>query len=653
MTKRAKQHQLEDLSRNKYSLAIPINWVMRDKDKDYGIDAEVEIFDENDRATGLVYWVQLKATETEDTSAAQKVDLSIDSIKYYKSLEIPVLIVRYSEKEDLFYCKWAHEIDLFYAKKGAKTRRIKFYDDDVWSKDSAVSTVKYLKRIRAVKSGAITLPVPIIMVVKVDAINGIPRGVFMSAYRKALQSYSQIAIYQSDQEKAALYASLNDDELFISLASVTGCTFHNIRDREAEGFAEGIVADVLLGLAVSLANIGQIEVAARIFLYDKLKERFFQKQELLTRFIPMIIRTSRYGEIIDSVCEIIDSVCEVIDSNDDNIIETITTMSAIAVMNSDDQEKVKSFQKLLDKCLAKNIALGESSLIGISHYNLGNHYRSRRLYRKSITHYLKARKFESKYLNQPYYYQELAGVLFDYGKYRFSAKLYKLAIDNGAPESAKPLYADALMLGGSYKLAHDVFSEYLSTVKDDHAEWHLKNLCLENLIDKTGVEEQVRRKDEALSMIDISEVDDSSFVQDVEKAIELDNLCGLAWFNLGIEHSRLGKHEEAVFSFIVCGLVQTGDIEAWVNAVLCCLNKEVPIQILLLALNTAYFFNGDSFLSKLHEELADRFDGDALKQFANVIDELIIDNRKSDGAPAIRLMHEDGVFRDVFTGKNA
>jgi hypothetical protein len=125
----------------------------------------------------LVYWVQLKATEASDESSVRKIDIKIDSIKYYKTLELPVLIVRYSEKEDLFYCKWAHEIDLFYAKKNAKTIRIKFADEDIWSKNSAKDIIKYIERIRAVKSGVIALPVPISMVVKDDAINGISRGI--------------------------------------------------------------------------------------------------------------------------------------------------------------------------------------------------------------------------------------------------------------------------------------------------------------------------------------------------------------------------------------------------------------------------------------------------------------------------------------------
>jgi tetratricopeptide (TPR) repeat protein len=124
-------------------------------------------------------------------------------------------------------------------------------------------------------------------------------------------------------------------------------------------------------------------MAARIFLDEKLKERFFQREELFIQFIPMLIRTSRYGEIIDTVCE-------VIDSNDDNTLEIITTTSAIGVMDSDNQDKCKKLQKLLEKCLEKYIALGESSLIGSSYYNLGNHYRSRRLYRKAINHYLES-----------------------------------------------------------------------------------------------------------------------------------------------------------------------------------------------------------------------------------------------------------------------
>jgi hypothetical protein len=70
----------------------------------------------------------------------------------------------------------------------------------------------------------------------------------MSAYRLAIKDYSQIAIYERDPKKAVLHISLDNNILFINLASITGCTFHSIRDRGVEGFTEGVVADVLLGL---------------------------------------------------------------------------------------------------------------------------------------------------------------------------------------------------------------------------------------------------------------------------------------------------------------------------------------------------------------------------------------------------------------------
>ena len=148
MTKRKIQHQLEDTSRYKYGLALPPHWVFRDKDKDYGIDGEVEIFDSRDRATGLVYWVQLKATKSKKESIIRSVDLSLEKIQYYKSLELPVLLVRYSSEQDIFYTKWANEVDTFYAKKGAKKMRIKFSDNDTWGENSAPIIEKYLTKLR-------------------------------------------------------------------------------------------------------------------------------------------------------------------------------------------------------------------------------------------------------------------------------------------------------------------------------------------------------------------------------------------------------------------------------------------------------------------------------------------------------------------------
>ena len=159
MPKRVTQHQLEDTSRYKFALSLPSAWVFRDKDKDYGIDGEVEIFDETENSTGLVFWVQLKATQSPNPRTIKTLSIKRETLKYYLKINIPVLIARYSATDDKFYTKWAHEIDPYYSKKGSKTVPVKFVDSDIWNTKSAQKTISYLTRIRSVKNGGLHLPI--------------------------------------------------------------------------------------------------------------------------------------------------------------------------------------------------------------------------------------------------------------------------------------------------------------------------------------------------------------------------------------------------------------------------------------------------------------------------------------------------------------
>ena len=643
MTKRAKQHQLEDLSRAKYNLAIPGNWVFRDKDKDYGIDAEVEIFDENDRSTGLVYWVQLKATESKSEATARKVDLSIESIKYYKKLDIPVLIARYSKIHDCFYCKWAQEIDLYYAKENGKTLRINFSEDEKWDAKASEKVKKYLSQIKTVKEGRFKLPIPLSFIIKDDIVNKTPKGVLISSLRTALREFSDFVVFKDDPEDSLLLISLSGDELTIRLSSIAGGTFHNTQKIEGENLAEDLIVSSLLGFAIALSQIGQFENMSRILLSQKIKKRLFQNQEILFHLLPLMLGTSYFSAVLDAVSE------AVVDEKD-NLLEIIASTAVLFESNCD-EEKLKTIEAFFHKRLEKYLKIGENSQIGICHYNLGSHYRSRRekeYNKKAIYHYLKARKYEDKYLDQFYYYHELGGVLFHYEKHCFSAAMYNNAIQKGAPETTKPLYADALMHSGNYQAAVDVFTDYLSKREGEEDDvWHLKLICLETLIQNKGIKEQTRHKKEALEHVDFTKTGDS-FVESLEKAIELDMLCGLAWFNLGIEHSKSGQPENAVLDFTICGLSQIWDIEAWVNAILCCFNKKSPIAIFPLILRTAYFFNGDKFLEKLYSKFNDGCDLEMCGQLANAIEEILPKNRNRDKRPAVRLLGKDGKFHDVF-----
>lgn len=68
MPSRVRNHVLETLSRDELSRLIsgPLGWVVRDVAIDYGIDVNVEIFDDRGEATGLTFKVQLEGMERPD-----------------------------------------------------------------------------------------------------------------------------------------------------------------------------------------------------------------------------------------------------------------------------------------------------------------------------------------------------------------------------------------------------------------------------------------------------------------------------------------------------------------------------------------------------------------------------------------------------------
>jgi len=78
MPRRPREHQIEDESRRAFEAALPSRFVYRPFSPDYGLDGEVEEFDEDELATGLRFYVQLKATDQLKLGKALKVSLPLE-----------------------------------------------------------------------------------------------------------------------------------------------------------------------------------------------------------------------------------------------------------------------------------------------------------------------------------------------------------------------------------------------------------------------------------------------------------------------------------------------------------------------------------------------------------------------------------------------
>ena len=106
--------------------------MFRDETPDYGIDGEVEIFDNAGNPTGFRFHVQLKATDRPDSSFASQVRLRRETVDYYLSLSRPILLVSYHSGSQRLYWRWFHFLDPYYGGFGKKWVRVSFAKADLW-----------------------------------------------------------------------------------------------------------------------------------------------------------------------------------------------------------------------------------------------------------------------------------------------------------------------------------------------------------------------------------------------------------------------------------------------------------------------------------------------------------------------------------------
>jgi tetratricopeptide (TPR) repeat protein len=641
MPKRVNQHEIEDISRSKFQLALPRKWVYRDKHRDYGIDGEVELFDDNKNPQGLVFWFQLKATESKEKSTIMNVNLSIETLKYYKTLDIPVLLVRYSDSDNSIYVKWIFNIDLFYAKKNAKTIRIKLSEKDKWNDSTHLQLENYLNKNRQLKSGSFGFPLPLTISINQPIINGLSKGILLAKIIKEIREYSDFITYTTNDDKSLINVSLSNDELKIYVSDIYGCTFHSIYLRDKDSFSNKLAKDILLGISVNLIKLRQVEYAGRIIFENNLDSYLLKNHELLKFCLDPLFKSSYFKRTLNLVGEILDNE-EVIDIN---IITLVNLLIASSLKN---EKKNNVVEKFLLKRLEKSINNQDDQQIGISHYNIGNYYSVKNQISKAIHHYNLARKFEPIYLEQSYYFTELANMLFRSKRYKMASKLYLKSIELKKDNHTLALYADSLMFEGEYKKANIAFNSYIQNSENPIEEFILKNICLKTLILEYKIESQSRKEKKANKYADIlKQKRGINPIIQLKKALKLDLLSGLAWFNLGITHSNNNNFNKAYFCFTMASLINNEDIEAWKNATLCAFNYRKDYVIFSLIIRTAYFFNHEKYLEALYSHLEEQTGVGSINKIIEMIETIIPEKEDKIDFPTVRILNEKRKFESI------
>lgn len=565
MPTRPIQHELENESRIAFeSLVRP--WVYRPKVPDYGIDGEVELFDPSGKASGLQFLVQLKAKQ----KAANKpsISLSIEWIKYYQSLELPVLVVLWLKESGGTYWRWANELDLYYAKPKAKAFTVHLPNE--WDNETPAQLQRHIEFRRRMKAGNFDRPLPI-------SINAPGRpGVHFHFQHLCTQAPSLVS-FRADTD---VKCSVTKDEVKISFSGYYGAVLHsnllNVEDA-------AVARRVFVGVTIALDYFGAGDRAAELWtaMPDLVAEVI--SQEIAWRVLSILARAGAYGSLRAALRAL-----------SSRFKRPDLTVPLYPLYFTAPPHRRRDLAELLIE-LGNEDLKQETNAEGrsILHYSLGRLWESIEP-KKGRKHLVQAIRASSFYADKAYFWRELGSLLFNRSRYGAALRCYEHAYKTLGETKRKSRYGDALMHAGRYGealLAFEEIAKNTSHAAEDTDEAHLdfaeakiKGYALNHLKELYGITSQHRQSGAARECMGqgVDTVGDATLAR-CENGIRRDALFSKAWFDRGITLLNQGKTQEALASFLVAGATNTSDDAAWLNALMLAVEKkELAVSGVLL-----------------------------------------------------------------------
>lgn len=633
MSQRTQNHIIEDESRHFFRGLLPKYWVYRDKNEDYGIDAEVEVFDEKGNPTGLVFWVQLKATASKDSRTVKSVTFQNDKIDQLKSYELPVLIVRYYPEKKLCYSRWVAGI--IQLNRNAKSTRIYFYDEHLWNEGSPDKICRHLNRQTGIKRGNLRFPVKTFL--KRAPSNEkirIPysRVIFLKNNLSNLPQYFSLT---NDEEDSSLQIIIEETKLVFSISDLAfstlgfGRVFIDSEDMEKVGSA------TLMAFCAALFELNRDDLASSLFFENDLFAIAKADHVYLARFLPNLLLGLYFSRTMELLCEHLSQ-----QPQENNFLESVINMTILSRRGDYSEDELQLVENFLLLSLKLSEVPGNEYGRGISCYNLGNFYRGMGRLPEVLDYFFRAKRLKTDYRQQAYFLEEVANILFQLGKTYFAEQLFRKALSlTKEPGFMRAYIGDCLLFQGKYAEALNIFDEFLS---DGHKtlehldEWSLKFTCLQTLLEHDYPREQHRNI--ALGIRYVGE-------RKYDEAIEADMLNGWAWYQKGIELHSAEEPIAAFVAFLMVGIVRKDFVGAWVNATLIGFsNNNVDDLLMISVIRIAFYYNGQDYINMVSLTLkdSDHPDPDALLE---LMDKVLVKTHKT---PAIIRFFDSDEQHDKF-----
>ncbi|MEH6470441.1 MAG: DUF4365 domain-containing protein [Halopseudomonas sp.] len=568
LPQRHRNHQLETASVRKFESLLPELWVYRTPTDDYGIDGEVEIFDDDGSATGEKFLVQLKATDEGNLRKSLNLKMPIEKWNYFELLNHPVLIVRYVAPLDAVYFRWFHRFDPHNESKTEKYFYVKFGDKDLWGAGRSTEILKDLRGYMAFSTPHLIAPLEISLVINQPSIIGNKSASFVSNCLEISESISDLLfldlVLDGDGRKSS-FIEVDDKSLRVVLGGKSGTTFHHDQPLNSEEVAR-LSNDVYVGIAVTLYRLGyntQCEFLLNRFFEDSSYSSNFK---LISLFASSKLKSGKAGDVFRFIRSLVDRSAGAFD---DDFVNGIQFILALLVGKAKKASSV-DVDSIRDAYLfvAEKMGALDNGLSATMYYNLASFLHKSRLEKEAIKYYFIAAKLNRDYRERPYWNRDLGSAFFGINKFKTSSFFYRRYLSVEDDPKVRVLYADSLMFAGQFKKSLEEFISALRVIESGTPEWHLKHLCLHAIVDSLGIEEQV--------MFSCQEGKKIAEAGDEERAYEhiinKNALCPDCWFLIGYKFSERESYHNAVVGFLTSAFSDEKYADSWINAMKCAFN---------------------------------------------------------------------------------
>jgi len=564
MPNRPVQHVLRDAAIKALCNALPPDWQFqkRDGDSDYGIDGDVEVFEQG-RATGLRFGIQIKGTGAVKGRPSSRIKWS--TWNYWRYQDSPVLLVLWEKATDRIHWEWAHRFDTWQLDQETVDFQFLFPRNQTWVGSTAAELAAEIRARRAWADIRAHLPISGVIRGK-GSVAGVSVGRLVGRLRERLSDMSDIFEVQREPRRPVwVRVDIDKERTVIWLAGGPSFTIHTDSleslqtdsIKEIERFTESFTSDLMMGIARHLAGMGALGSAARVASSAIDTASTIALPEVALPVADVLLESQRTDDLVRLITRLQS------EPSTEALLHVMVYVHETPPLDSAGRTQITAALRNLVR--RQEESMNDSGQAAILAYNTGQ------LLRQfdpaaAIELYAKAARLDESYRRRSYWWSERAGCLFLLERFDEAADHYGTAAEMGEARVG-PLLADALMFNGEYREALDLFTQASESGDLDPPEFRLKWHILDFLVNATGIDHQDRDHDGALAKLDTA-----ADATDLRSVLDLDLLCPEALFEIGRGAREL--NERSVEYFAAAALFLTHSVPAWCQAIAAAVDED-------------------------------------------------------------------------------